>query len=233
MKLKLTQLFITTLIAFPFCADAAVILVTTRASQNANDLIDWGTLGSPLTDIPNPFGVFSSGGLPFIVSLPSGGPFTRRDENPAGGGLGGWSGNFAPGDHLIDHLGTDGPLTLTLMPPNGVIRGAGVQIEANQPGNFTATIIAFDVNGNSLGSFNVNGTSAFTADNSAIYIGVLSDTANIHAISFDTNTSSFGGDFAINRVSITVPEPSFSLLLLSGVPLLLRRRMLRTHDRNG
>ena len=52
----------------------------------------------------------------------------------------------------------------------------------------------------------------------------------------DTNTQGFGNDFALDDVSFTgsnVPEPSAAILLLSGAAICLRRRSLRTHDRNA
>ena len=179
-------------------ATADVTLITDRAALGGDDSVDWGVLGPVLTSVPNPFNIFSNGGLGMLVSKASPGPFERRDQNN------GWNGNFAPGDELIWTAFTVGPMTIEF---DSLVSGAGAQIQANVFGNFTATIEAFDSGGMSLGSFNVDGVSNSNGDNSAIFIGVLSDSAEIKSISFDVSSGT--GDFAINQMDlVTAPADS-------------------------
>lgn len=188
-------------VSIPCSASAVLTLLTSRAGANANVTIDWQALGGANTDVAtNPFSINSDTGRAFTVSKPTAGAFNRRNQNPPAGG--GWAGNFAPGDALLTHLNSDGPVVIAVTAAQGVVSAAGLQIQPNQSGAFVATIEAFDVSGASLGSFSVNGTSDANGDNSAIFIGVVSDVENIHSVSVDTNTTAFGGDFAINRVSL-------------------------------
>jgi hypothetical protein len=193
-------------IAIPAPASGALTLLTTRAEVNANLTIDWQVLGGANTDVAtNPFSINSDTGQGFTVSKPTAGAFNRRNQVPPAGG--GWTGNFAPGDALLTHLNSDGPVVIAVSAAQAVFSAAGLQIQPNQSGAFVATIEAFDVNGASLGSFSVNGTSNGNSDNSAIFIGVRSDTQNIHSISVDTNSTENGGDFAINKVSLKATVP--------------------------
>ncbi len=81
------------------------------------------------------------------------------------------------------------------------VAGAGAQIQRNVLGPFEGSIEAFDVSDVSLGSFTLMGVSTFNADNSAIFLGVLSNTAEIKAITFDIVPGE-GRDFAINQLDI-------------------------------
>ena len=77
-----------------------------------------------------------------------------------------------------------------------------------------------------LGFFTENGNHT---DNSAIFIGILSDIPNIAAIQFElTAASSHPEDFAIGPVALNthVPEPATLALLGAGLATLgmVRRR---------
>jgi hypothetical protein len=81
-------------------------------------------------------------------------------------------------------------------------------------------ISAFDSNNNLLGSFSTPGTSSLALDNSAQFLGVRSDAANISRLVY----SSSEGDRAlgINALSIAerVPEPSnIAALAVAGLRL--------------
>ena len=72
---------------------------------------------------------------------------------------------------------------------------------------FTAFISAFDSDNNLLGSFSAPGTSSLNLDNSALFLGVKSDTANIARLVLSTSENN--RPLAINKLRLaTVPEPS-------------------------
>jgi hypothetical protein len=171
----------------------ALTLVTNRSALAGNDFIDWGTLGPRSTVVFNPFTINSNGGLSTNVSQ-TGGSFERRNQDTN------WNGNFAPGDALLWTRGTNGPISMTFATG---ISGGGLQIQSFSYGAFTATIEAFDAGNVSLGSFNLAGNSSGNRNNSAIFIGVTSSTANISRLVFGVPTASFlPQDFAVNRFDL-------------------------------
>ncbi len=208
-------------------ASAEVQLITSRSDLGGNDYVDWGTAGANFDLLDNPFSVNSNNGLNVTVSMPnSSSQFQRLDESD---GSGPWNGNFAVGDHLIWTQGSfqDFVNPIRIEDFGGSpIYGGGAQIQANlggSAGSFVAKIEAFDSLGNSLGSFTEDGYSNSAHDNSAIFIGILSDTANIDRIEFGlaSTSGSYLGDFAINQFSFvttqaTVPEPSTLLMWVVG-----------------
>jgi hypothetical protein len=204
--------------AAPGSASASVTLVTSRAALGANDLIDWGQLGPSFTQITNPVTVTSTGGNTAITAQVSGNG-ERRDQGF------GWAGNFAPGDRLYwtqygFNSNDQGPVTLTF---NKFMSGAGAQVQENFFGGFTAFISAHDSSHNLLGTFTENGLSTPNGDNSAIFIGVSSSSANIASVTFGLTSAQVGNtaDFAINQVSLVssnaVPVPEPSSLAIAGI----------------
>jgi hypothetical protein len=205
--------FAACLLGIASAASANVNFVNSRPALGGNDFVDWNAALGPLfTSVPNPSNFNSNNGLPMSVSMPGVQPFQRLDQNN------GWGGNFAPGDALLFTNFSAGPITITFSQP---VTGAGAQIQQNQYGAFTATLQAFDSLGNPIGNF--NGTSNGNADNSAIFVGALSDSANISSIVFSVPGNPSG--FAINRLDIVgVPEPATLGLLALAAPAILRRR---------
>ena len=177
-----------------------MILLTGAASRAAVQTVD------------NPFDIVSNLGLSMNVSMTQAGyRFRRVDQWSGTGPFTGWDGNFAVGDKAL-WTGYDpsplayhnGPMTIVFASP---ILGAGAQIQANEPWTFVATIEAYDQANNSLGSFQANGNYNTNRDNSAIFIGVKSDSANIAKLVLNVtqvNPAPFKGDlsFALNRLDL-------------------------------
>jgi hypothetical protein len=204
------------LLFIPGQSDATLTEFTNRGALGANDFIDWSQLGPAFTLVPNNSAVSSNLGLSAVISnaVPFGGNgFEIRVQTS-----GGWAGNFAPGDFVLwthDTTGVTADIAF-----NNAIFGAGAQIQRDNFGEFTAEIQAFGPSHILLGFFTELGNSTSNGDNSAIFLGVTSDTP-ITGISYFLSGAE-GGDagFAINRldlVTTAVPEPATMLLLGSGL----------------
>lgn len=212
MRLGIRRWASTTLVVSTFVfaatAQAGVALVTTRATLGS-DVIDWGkTTGGPI-----PVGFVSNDGLVGMTTS-AGGDLQVRQQP------GNFNGNFTDGESL-EFTGFHGPdITLNF---TTAVAGAGAQIQANFPNAFVARITASD--GVRNWSFTENGSSNGKRDGSAIFIGVLSNMANLKTVSFALDSASFlPNSFAINQVSLTdtvggVPEPSSWALLTTGFGL--------------
>jgi hypothetical protein len=198
-------------------ADAGVALVTARAALGS-DLINWGAT----TGGPTPVGFVSTDGI--VGTTTSAGGDLQVRLQPAN-----FDGNFNDGDYL-EFTGVLGPdITLNF---DTAVAGAGAQIQSNFPGTFVARITASD--GTNSWSFTETGFSNSADDGSAIFIGVLSDAANLKWVSFQLDSASFWPfSMAINQVSLTdsvagVPEPASWTLMIAGFAMAgaaMRRRI--------
>lgn len=204
--------FILVLGAFSPPSNASVVGIN---SIVATDSIDWGQLGPSSTVVPSPAIVTSTLANGATVSS-VGGQFERRDQGT------GWAGNFAPGATLLWTQGAGPDITISFA---SAVKGGGAQIQADFYGAFTAEVRAFDSTDNLLGSYIRNGVSTGDNDNSAIFIGLLSDLFDIKTLVFVlTAASSSPNDFAIDDLLIgerappsDVPLPGAVLLLASGL----------------
>lgn len=214
----------------------AIALITERTALGANDQIDWSSLGpvNPFNVLPNSFSATSEGGLGLGVEIPPAAgpnftpPFVFQTLPPPGIPT-----NFASGDFILftgfipgppPAVGNPGPLTITFDTP---VRGAGAQIAVDDTTRFRASISAFDQTNTLLGIFEADGTSSLALDNSALFLGVRNDTANISRLVF--RSSAPNRALGINTLSIVaVPEPSCALSLLAlgvlGVGSALKRK---------
>ncbi|MGH7694344.1 MAG: hypothetical protein ACRENH_05160 [Gemmatimonadaceae bacterium] len=177
--------------------------MASRVHLAGSDNLDWADLGPPSGSHPQPITIRSNNGLSVVLTnsvLPPGTSttaFNRAKQNF----FGGWRGNFALGDELIY---TGGPQIITIDFPAPIV-AAGTQV---QPGSlvvaFTVRIEALNVQGASLGFFDVSGVSTNAEDNSAPFVGIR----GTGGASFDkvriTNLTmmSFPG-LAINQVDFT------------------------------
>src|SRR5262249_15157600 len=129
--------------------------------------VDWGQLGPPGTHLSTPqFAVSASGAITVDLSSPPGEVF-RRDQ-----GLD-WTGNFAPGAALVFEQHELEPLQLTFSQP---VLGVGAQIQESALRDFSATVQAFSPSNVLIGSFTILAAATDAADDSARFLGVLSDT---------------------------------------------------------
>ena len=204
-------------------ADASTIGVVSAAALSNDGQLDWAALGPSFTDVPNGFvtPVPAISGLTITGTQASGGDFERIDQGPLD-----WNGNFAPQEALLWSV-FGGPMTFTF---SNAIMAFGAQIAADDFGAFTARIEAFDASNASLGFFLTNGLASSAANDSAPFVGLLSDRRDIRKITLSLTTSGGGAgdptDFAISSPVIqAVPEPVTLVLVGSGLAgALVRRR---------
>ncbi len=237
----------------PLPVKAATFLVNERALLGGNDEVDWGSLGKVFNPsapdfsvfLPNSFSAKSQGGLGLDVNIAPAKsfqitpPFIFQTLPPPGIRT-----NFAQGDFILfgginpagfrplppgspdpRTEGNGGPFSISFAQP---VFGAGTQIAVDISNLEVETFInAFDSKNNLLGSFSTLSTSSLKLDNSAVFLGVRSDTANISRLVFSSSAPQYG--LAINQVSIVaVTEPTLTLAILafgiSGAVLKLRQR---------
>lgn len=215
----------------------AVSFVASRAELNANDELDWATLGptvGPITDLfppadpslflPNTFTALSAGDRTVGIEIP---PADQPDilspfvfETSSGDFI---ETNFADGDAVLftglqlgppPAVGNPGPLTLTFPEP---VFGVGTQVAAGgTTESYAVTISAFDSSDQLLGSFDTTGSSSEALDDSAVFVGVIADEATIAKLELSTALPT--APLGINQLSLlgtergaSVPEPSLLL----------------------
>lgn len=243
MRYRYLSSFLLSSVCLTFSFPAlAINLVSSRAALNGNDSLNWSSVGTlfPPGTLPLSFTAAAAGGTGVTVNIPT--PPTVPSPPPITNPfifqttISGIATNFAEGDFVLftglkpgvfPAPGNPGPLSITFSTP---VRGAGAQIatdDATTP--YTVFLEAFDINNNSLGIFDIfPATSSLLQDNSAVFIGVSSPTANIKRIAFSSNV--LGRAIGINTLSIdnpAIPEPSGTIALLlfgSGILALKKRK---------
>jgi MYXO-CTERM domain-containing protein len=220
-------------------ARAALQQVFTRSALVADDSIDWSVLGPVSTAVSNPATVTTTRGVQVAVRMDAAGPFERLSQGN------GWSGNFAPGDPVLftkTALPDENPITFDLTNflggPSAGVLAFGTQIQANQPGPYTAVIEAFAdaAMTSSLGSFTVNGISDSLANDTAAFLGVQNDTPIAKVLVKLTAANADIANYAVNDVTLTyvtppgppgpaVPVPGPLPILGIGTAFAWRRRL--------
>jgi hypothetical protein len=203
---------------------AGAIGISSPASLPQDGSINWADLGPSFTNVASGTVVPVTGlpGLSLTFSNAAGQPLQILTQCPAVDC--GWSGNFAPGASVLWTSGTfngswngNGPITVSFSSPQ---RGLGFQIMADETGPFTATLCAYNAADTLLGCSPFNGNGTTDADNSAIFVGLYDDAAEIAKVTIDAGGALYPHDFAIGQVfvantarqmipaSVTVPEGS-------------------------
>ncbi len=212
----------------------AVDFVNQRAALGENDRIDWGSLGStnPFKQLPNSFSAKSEKNRGLNVSVPSffGSPQPLVFQTRPTPGI---ETNFATGDRILFTGFSNAefpPMTNTALLTvkfDEPVKAAGTQLAlggTKKP--YDAIASAFDSDNNLLGTFSTTATSSTALDNSAVFLGISSDTANISRLVFRTSEANV--PFGINALSfVTVPEPgsTFALLAIAlGGGLILKQK---------
>jgi hypothetical protein len=230
---SLVGLFLAALFNAQTYSAQAVSLVTGRADLGANDQIDWSSLGPtrPFNILPNTFSATSSGGVGLTVAIPATSvkgitpPLVFQTAPPPTG----IPTNFAAGDFVLltgltpgvfPSPGNPGPLDITFSTP---IFGSGAQIAVDDVTAFTGSISAYDSQNQLLGTFSKTGSSSLALDNSALFLGVLSDSPDIKRIEFSSSVPDRA--FGINTLSMrttSVPEPDMTVgYAIAGMSLLV------------
>lgn len=206
----------------------AASFVTQRIDLNANDEINWGVLNFgasiPIGKttiaklVPYSFQGKTEQKLGYSVNIPNLNDtqipkytppfvFPVTSEIPA---------NFSENEPILftglipgkfPAVGNPGPITISFDKP---ILAVGTQLsvdDALEP--YTASISGYDAFDKLVGSFSITGTSSTNIDNSAVFLGISSEIANISKIVLNSSISNRA--VAINFVSIKsahVPEPA-------------------------
>jgi hypothetical protein len=206
-KLFRRSQFIYVMTLFLFVATAAwadnVVQVSSQSALGPDSSISWTQLGPDQTQVPASFSVTSNHGLSATASLAAANSVVSvvcsaappLSENCSWNGKG-----FTAGDSVLwavnAYTGGNGPITLTFA--QGII-GAGALLQSDVPGQFTASIQAFN-GSTSLGTFTVQSDSA----GEAVYLGVKDESgANITSIVYSlTACAATCNDFAIDAVDL-------------------------------
>ncbi len=167
--------------------DAGAAFLTrldSRTGFGADDSVDFGVLGPEGTVVPTAVLFSTFGGSAVVLDRPGGTSVTINYQVAPGTFGPGASAGFRVGDAVLSPGISPGEIySLTFGTP---IRGGGLQITSFFLGAYTARVEAFGVGNVSLGSFQRAGVTTGAADDSALFLGILSDTADIVRVEYSS-----------------------------------------------
>lgn len=221
-------------------SQASAAIVTSRAALDGDDFIDWGQVAATAAHgLPSTLSVSSNLGLSAQVSNPPT-PGMWRVSQGGCGGIFNFQANFAACDAVLLSQNTSDPANLISIVFDAPVAGGGAQFsQAASFGDFTAFLSAYDAGGTLLETSSLAGTTNGAGDNSAVFLGISRQQADIARLDF--SASGFNRYFGINRVELdrtapdirTVPEPSTLLVAGLALPLLLWRSRRRIGGSSG
>jgi len=210
-------------------ASAGIIPYASRTAFDAQGTvtsIDWSVFGPFGTTISTPD--FRTVGSVTVGVASSQGELSRHDEGTD------FSGDFAPGDHLLTDAGSESDSFIISF--GAPVRGFGAQVEPDYlTGDWSGTVTLYDASSTVIGTFAILGTRGTAEDNSAPFFGFISSVADISFATFVVDQSAISlppaGAVAVNTMDVlgVVPESSSlsmaaaGLLGLAGMFLLRRR----------
>lgn len=205
-------------------AECAYYAISNSADLNANANISIASLGSPGTIMGNPFTTNTSLGSPVTFTQ-----FASASQRVNQGG--GWNGNFAPGEELLwTRFG--GPVTMTFS--GQPLKTFGLQIQPDVFGRFTAYVSVLNNVGAVLATFNFTGTSTNLGNDSALFIGIGSNSpaTDFHSVRVGILTGGNIRNFAISSPYFqVVPEPG--TYVLAGISVLTLAGVARRKNRKS
>lgn len=190
-------------------AQASITPVPTRDGLNATETLDWASAGPRGAFLPSGTVLETTVGTP--VEILTANTFRRIDQ----GRTGGWYGNFEDGSALIY---SNGSRTIEIN-PDDLFQGAGLQVQADFYGPFTAELTAYGLGGSQLGTVTGSGvSSSATGNGRSVFLGFLSDAQDVDKIILRiTSAVRFPERFALDAISF-VREPEFGGILPIAVP---------------
>ena len=191
--------------------------------------VDWSAFGADGAVISTPDSR-TVGGVTVGVSS-SQGIVERYNEGSS------FTGNFAVGDRLIGDAGSQSDSFIIRF--GSPVQGFGTQIDSHYAsGAYSGNVEVFSTSNALLFTAPFSGTNTFAEDNSAPFVGITSDIANISYAVFLLNQSDplppIAGSVLVNRLDVLatrVPEASSlavlgaGLLGFFGIALFRRRAM--------
>lgn len=169
----------------------------TSNPQDFDDFIDWSEGGSlPQGDFDplwaNPFFSTANNRIDISHTVDDGeGNLVeklRRLDQTSDGGSTNFRGSFAPSAKLLSTVEgrDDGPLTVTF---DTAVAGVGARISVSPTQSFTGVLRVYESTKRDavpVAEYTISGTGGFTATETAPFLGIVSDQANIVCAEFDT-----------------------------------------------